>query len=133
MKKKLLLTLTLLIGVFTMNAQDIYVDLNATGNNDGTDWANAYINLDTALANYDVVSSWQIKVAQGVYKPGNGSDRDAYFHLSQGCKIAGSYDASTGVRDIHTFKTILSGDLVGDDNGTISENEPTRQDILLQL
>ena len=51
----------------------VYVDHDATGgNNDGTDWPNAYIDLQDALGN--AVPGSQIWVASGVYKPGNSVD-----------------------------------------------------------
>ena len=104
------------------NARTIYVDDSAGGANDGTSWENAYIRLTNAI---DVALEGDvILVAEGIYRPnlhrdpGLG-DRSASFDLNAGVTIAGGYAGSGAQmpddRDIILYRTILSGDLNGDD------------------
>ena len=105
----------------------IYVCVNASsGNNNGTNWTNAYISLQSA---FDAAASGdQICVAKGTYKPStahgleDGTSRYYHFEMKNGVAIyggfAGTEDASTfnlENRDFITNETILSGDLNGDD------------------
>jgi len=118
----------------------IYVDDSAVGVNNGTSWANAYNYLQDALADANTAEKpVEIRVAQGVYTPdkGNGitpGDKMASFQLINGVTIfggfAGDVTSEPDTRFIEAFKTILSGDLAGDDaevddpNGFY--NDPTR-------
>jgi hypothetical protein len=105
----------------------IYVNANATGAGDGTNWENAYRHLQDALA--DANSSEkpvEIRVAQGVYTPdtksaapdGTGT-REATFQLINGVTLMGGYAgygaADPNARDVKEYETILSGDLDGND------------------
>jgi predicted outer membrane repeat protein len=117
----------------------VFVDAAATGRNDGSSWPNAFNELyDAITVAADAPHSVsQIHVAAGTYKPAEpGSDREATFHLINGLVIQGGYAGSAHVdpdaRDIHTYETILSGDLNGDD-ASVSDpedllTEPTRDD-----
>ncbi len=107
-----------------------YVDTNATGNNNGTNWADAYTNLQDALINAN--STDQIWIASGTYKP-DVSDRDISFQFN--ANIYGGFNGTeTDISDrdmssIHTTnETILSGDLLGDDDATVDFNDITRDD-----
>jgi len=103
----------------------IYVDDDAAGANDGTSWANAYVYLQDALADAnDASRPVEIRVAQGVYKPDRGANqalgnREATFQLINGVTLrggfAGSAEADPNARDHALYRTILSGDLKGDD------------------
>ncbi|MEM8956063.1 MAG: LamG-like jellyroll fold domain-containing protein, partial [Verrucomicrobiota bacterium] len=109
----------------------IYVDLAATGANNGTSWANAYNYLPDAIANAianpGVVK--QIWVAAGTYYPdettaqpsGSGSRSDA-FVLPPDVLIFGGFPANGGgpscARDPAANPTILSGDINGSGNLT---------------
>jgi hypothetical protein len=107
----------------------MYVDINATGNNDGTSWADAYTDLqnaiDSALGEYSAL--W---VAQGTYKP--GTLRTATFKINKGIKIYGGFNGTETLltqRNVANHLTILSGDLNNNDNlANIIDTEPTRQD-----
>ena len=105
----------------------LYVDRSATGSNQGTSWANAFTNLQSAL---DGASAGdQIWVAQGVYTPTNTIGRTATFSLKAGVSLYGGFDPASGVdvwseRDWQAHVTALSGDLDGNDipdaNGVIT-------------
>lgn len=94
----------------------IYVNHAATGNNDGTSWADAYTNLGIALANAgDNDAIW---VASGVYKP-HAVIRSATFDITNlGLKIYGGFagtETAISQRVLGINETILSGDLQGND------------------
>ncbi|MHC4620635.1 MAG: S8 family serine peptidase, partial [Planctomycetota bacterium] len=98
----------------------IYVDVDATGNNDGTSWANAFTDLQNALAKaFDADDIW---VAEGTYKP-HASDANVSFEPREGVSLYGGFDADEtdpNQRDpnIYNCQTILSGDIgtAGDAN-----------------
>ena len=109
--------------------ETIYVDDTAAGANNGTSWTNAYIYLQDAIAYADALQTpVEIRVAQGIYVPdrttanpdGTG-DRSATFQLINSVIVNGGYAGIAGsdpdARDVITYETILSGDLLGDDTG----------------
>ena len=75
----------------------IYVDDDAVGLNDGSSWQNAYNLIQDALANANSAEKpVEIRVAQGIYKPDQGTgqtpgNRGATFRLINGVKLAGGY------------------------------------------
>ena len=103
----------------------IYVDANAAGANNGSSWENAYFYLQDALADAENADKpIEIRVAEGVYKPDQGSeitprDREATFQLIDNVTLTGGYaghwQPDPNARDIKLYETILSGDLIGDD------------------
>lgn len=104
-----------------------YVDKDATGNNDGTSWADAYTDLQDALTNFDGNDIW---VAEGTYTP-DASDRTVSFSIPAGARIYGGFagtETATNQRVAGANETILSGDLSGNDNATLLDTEATRQD-----
>ncbi len=117
------------MGVYEFQSNLIlYVDTDATGANDGSSWADAFNFLQNALAT--AYYSDKIHVAHGTYKPdqGNGitpGDREATFQLINGVTIKGGYAGfgtpDPNTRDIELYKTILTGDLNGDD---VEVNDP---------
>jgi hypothetical protein len=120
----------------------VYVDATAPGANDGTSWENAYNSLQDALPAVGPVGPpLEIRVAQGVYKPDQGSgvtpgDWEAAFELVGNVAVKGGYagygQPDPNARDIDLYKTILSGDLPGNDAHVQDPcdllYEPTRQD-----
>ena len=96
----------------------LFVDLNATGSNDGSAWNNAYTDLQAAIA--AAQDGDQIWVADGTYKPTAGQDRSISFQLKSSVEIYGGFaggEENLDARDIENNQTILSGDLgVADDN-----------------
>jgi autotransporter-associated beta strand protein/predicted outer membrane repeat protein len=103
----------------------LWVDLDAHGAGDGSNWQNAYPRLQDALlvaANGD-----EIRVAQGVYTPTAVADyRAATFRLVSGVAVKGGYAGwgatDPDARDVQAFPTILSGDLRGDDGPNFANN-----------
>ena len=59
-----------------------YVDGSATGSNDGTSWANAYTDLQTALASS--VSGTDLWIADGRYTP-HATDRTKFLRAKEWC------------------------------------------------
>jgi len=111
----------------------VYVDDSATGNNNGTSWADAYTSLQDGLAFESPTGNGaEIWVAAGTYYPdeGNGytdGDRTAAFQLRNNMIIYGGFagnepaDFDVNQRDIDGNPTILSGDI--DKDGLLdSEN-----------
>ncbi|MBU2652114.1 MAG: hypothetical protein KKA81_14385, partial [Bacteroidetes bacterium] len=115
--KKITLFFTALLLVFsiTLDAQ-IFVDVNATGNNDGSSWEDAYNDLQTAIS--AATSGNEIWVAKGTYYPTATTTRTIYFEMVSGVAVYGGFagtETSTiqrtnyGVGEAN--ETILSGDI----------------------
>jgi hypothetical protein len=114
----------------------IHVDDDATGNNTGSDWANAFTELQSALnlADCNRGLTQEIWVAEGVYTPDydplteqHTGDQQATFHLLKNVSLYGGFtgtETERTQRDWVTYETVLSGDLAGNDyiNGDKSEN-----------
>ena len=86
----------------------IYVDLDATGYNNGTSWDDAYTDLQGALARVRMCpgAATAIWVAAGTYKPTESpSESDATFELIDGIDMyahfggVGAYETTIGERD----------------------------------
>jgi hypothetical protein len=84
----------------------VHVDKDATGANDGTSWADAYVTLTNALANN---SDQEIWVADGTYSPG-GLDAST-FDLQDNTVYGGFVGSETNrsERDPDANSTILDG------------------------
>jgi len=130
MKKLILLGICLLLAI-PSQAGIIYVDANASGANTGSSWADAYQYLGYALDNAS--SGDDIHVAQGIYRPSEGyvavpdfNWRTTTFQLKNGVTLKGSYagfdEPDPNARDVKVYKTILSGDLNGDDVGNLEDH-----------
>lgn len=110
----------------------IYVDANATGNNNGTSWTNAYTDLNLALSNLSAGD--EIWVAEGVYDPSSDSAK-TFFINQDNVKIYGGFagtETDLSDRDanlIHTTnQTIFSGDIDGNDDNNVTYNNATRSE-----
>ncbi|HMB23548.1 MAG: choice-of-anchor Q domain-containing protein [Chloroflexota bacterium] len=98
--------------VQALGSSIIYVDQHATGLHNGTSWKNACIDLQSALGR--ATSGTDIWVAQGIYKPGLGRDREATFQLKGGVRIFGGFVGNETVlaqRKPLKNVTTLSGDI----------------------
>jgi len=116
MKKILLYVLTL--ATFSVSAQNrSYVDKDATGNNDGTSWTNAYVQLEDGFVN--ATTGMEIWVADGTYKRQNANRAYVFSWSADSVKVYGGFSGVETLllqRDWTTNKTIMSGDIgvVGD-------------------
>jgi hypothetical protein len=123
-----------------LSAQSIiYVDIDATGANDGSSWADAFVYLQDALA--VAQDGDEVWVAEGVYRPDQGAGitpgaREASFLLRSAVQLYGGFTGTETARDARDpamHETVLSGDLLGNDNGFILHTEPSRSDNSLQV
>ncbi len=134
MIRKVLIVGLLFVVAIPCTAVIIYVDDDGHGVNDGSSWVDAFVELQSAL---DVATSNdEIFVAQGTYKPDydvatdtHTRDRSSTFQLLNDVKILGGFagygHTNPNSRAIERFKTVLSGDLSGDDEPgflNVSEN-----------
>jgi hypothetical protein len=118
----------------------IYVDKNAAGANDGTSWANAFTDIQTALT--FAASGDEIWIKAGTYMPNLplfGDSRNATFTLKNGVALYGGFNGSETLRDQRdwvTNVTVLSGDIgtLGDitDNAylVVTSNEVNSATVL---
>lgn len=94
--------------------QNVYVDKDATGDNNGTSWADAFNELRDAVyvaGRYENVQ--EIWVAEGVYHP-HTTNRDTSFILRDSIKIYGGFlgfETSLAERTADPELVQLSGDI----------------------
>lgn len=92
----------------------LYVDQSAAGDGSGNTWADAFTDLQTALAAAE--EGDEIWVAKGVYLPGDNPA--STFLVDKNLRLFGGFagmECKLSERDIEQHPTILSGDLNGDD------------------
>jgi hypothetical protein len=120
----------MITGVFVLglacsaSADIIHVDDDAPPGGDGLTWETAFRFLQDGLARSEAED--EIRIGQGSYYPdrdelhpdGTG-DREACFEVVNLVAMKGGYAGygadDPDARDIELFRTILSGDLLGDD------------------
>lgn len=115
--KHLLLFTCLLLSGLGLQAQ-VYVDIDATGANDGTSWADAYTSPDSAFAN--APNGSEIWVAEGTYTISTNPTTGApiSFFIDSDVDVIGGFngtETSAGQSDPVAFETIFSGDVLGND------------------
>jgi uncharacterized repeat protein (TIGR01451 family) len=120
-------TLNNLSSVWTRVSGAIFVDRDATGEDDGTSWTDAFFTLQSAL---DIAASGdEIWVAEGVYTPTNTSARTATFQLLDGVVLYGGFEGMETQRDQRDWTahlSVLSGDIDRNDTtltGVISDTD----------
>lgn len=121
----------------------VHVDKNAATADPSSVWSTAkgaFTELSDALdyvnSNFPASSApVYILVAEGIYSPDDGaSSRDSTFSISAGVRVIGGFAGSTWEdafpydQKPDVFETILTGDLLGNDNGTDFVNGPAFQD-----
>ena len=114
-----------LSGANSASAAVRYVRADLTsGANNGSSWENAYQGaggIATALA--ASVSGDEVWVAAGTYKPTTGTSRAASLTLKTGVALYGGFsgtEMSVAERDLGVNITTVTGDLLGNDNGTLN-------------
>lgn len=81
----------------SLRAGVIYVNANVQGgNSDGTSWANAYPELNVAISAAQYGDT--IWVAQGVYLPTLGTNRNFSFILKNGVRMFGGFGGTESDR-----------------------------------
>jgi hypothetical protein len=94
-----------------------YVRWNATGENSGVSWTDAFTDLQSALASSSCTEIW---VAAGTYVPTKSPiNRDASFRPASGVSLYGGFDGTELLRDERdpaANLTILSGDIDHNDS-----------------
>jgi hypothetical protein len=118
----------------TTNASGTYVlaviyrvDVNATGADNGSSWADAYTGLQSALS--VAAGKDEIWVARGTYKPTTGTDRTISFVMRQGVAIYGGFAGTETSQDQRNWvanPTILSGDI-----GTQGDNSDNSYHVVI--
>ncbi|MDA1008865.1 MAG: hypothetical protein O2800_07705 [Planctomycetota bacterium] len=98
-----------------------------TGLGNGTSWNNAYKGADAVnQALIASVSGDVIWVAQGIYKPTTTTTRTIYHTLKSGVALYGGFvgtETTLDQRNVASYPTILSGDLLGNDTPTAGYTE----------
>lgn len=136
------LILLLSFSVLPVLAQStVYVDVDASGLNDGTSWADAFVHLQDALSVAE--SGDEVWIAEGVYRPDAGlamtpGDTAARFEVKGSVRLHGGFagnEASLLDRPSPLLETVLSGDLNGNDleNQIPDRTTPEYQDNSLRL
>ena len=93
----------------------IYVNENTPDDDDGSDWDNAFADLQSAfgLASRCPIAT-EVWVANGTYFPTSGNDRTAAFIMQDSLTVYGGFgggETSLSERDLTTNQVILSGDI----------------------
>lgn len=118
--KNFIFSISAVLFCFSVSASTIYVNLNATGANDGTSWTDAFVDLQDAIALS--VFGDDVWVAQGTYKPTSGTSRSISFAIKNGTKIYGGFNGTETTlieRDVTLNITVLSGEI---GTGAASDN-----------
>ena len=127
---KLFVCLTLLLFVFSSYGQvaaaptaaDCFVDVDASGANDGSSWTDAYTSPETAIADTSCGEVW---VAEGLYR---ATTYDGFMITRDGVAIYGGFTGSETTRDARdpaAHLTVLTGDITDNDdhdvNGVVTQ------------
>ena len=108
--------------LLSLNARVLYVHQTAAGTGDGMSWVNAFTDLQDALA--IAQTGDEIWVAAGTYIP--GESREDTFRLVREAALYGGFNGTESSRDERDWvanRTVLSGDVNGDDIGFSNNTE----------
>jgi hypothetical protein len=120
------LGLMLVLGSQVFAQRVIYVNAKAAGGSDGTSWGDAYQDLQDALDDVRVNGGCpcELWIAAGVYNPDRGTGyRTLAYELFGDIALYGGFGGWEECRDEHDsalHETILDGDLLDDDDPTIT-------------
>jgi len=92
----------------------IYVNVDANSGGEGSSWSDALNDIPSALS--IAASGNEIWVAEGIYKPTNGTDRTISFNLKSNVALYGGFygdEIHRSERLVLDTGTILSGDISG--------------------
>ena len=107
--------------VAPLNLTKMYVDVDATGTNDGSSWANAYTSLTDALDNIGT-NTTEMWLADGTYTPTGNGTASTFNIVNEGFTLYGGFDGTEtqlSERDVlNNAPTILEGDVNGNDVST---------------
>ena len=106
----------LFMAKLNLNSHKIFVKDDATGDNNGTSWENAFTKLQTALDT--ALTGDEIWIAKGTYIPEGPSPDSSHFIVKKGVEMYGGFngtESSLGERNLWQDTTTLSGDILGDD------------------
>jgi predicted outer membrane repeat protein len=108
------------LGAYETPPERIYVKKGATGSDSGLSWQDAFIELRDAMS--WTIPGVEVWVASGVYTPNTSSSGMITFLLNSGVHIYGGFagnETSLEQRDWMANETVLSGDLVGENDRII--------------
>ena len=112
--KKCLGIMTLILLIPVSGWAVVYVDIdNAKGPWDGNSWTTAYKNVQEGLDDAQK-SDKEVWVAEGTYKPTDGTDKNIAFELREGVALFGGFkgtEMKVEQRDWVKNETILNGDI----------------------
>ena len=97
----------------------IYVNLNATGEGDGSSWSDAFRHLEDACyaaAEFGEDVPKEIWIAKGTYKPSSTGNSSEYFLLTPNTSYLGGFsgwETSKSERNTAVNNVVISGDLGG--------------------
>ncbi len=107
-----LMLVGILFGITVEDKNIIYVDLDASGYNDGSSWKNAFNKLQDALSVSE--SGDVIWVAEGTYYPTDNDDTSISFKMVDDVDIYGGFsgnETSVNERNWEENVTVLSGEI----------------------
>ena len=119
MKKTLLTFITLLFIVHSFSQGIVYVDIDATGTNNGTNWVNAYNDPKDAFDNASIGD--KIWIAEGTYVCQDTARTATFIWLVDSISVYGGFNGTETVltqRDWRNNPTIFSGEIQGDNDLT---------------
>ncbi len=108
------ITHVVLTGPCAFPADQVYVDKDATGLNNGTSWANAFTDLQDALEAVEYYENvTDIWIAEGQYSPSIPGGRDGTFTLRDSVKMFGGFSGTETTLEDRTG-TPLTVKITGD-------------------